>query len=95
MTARNTWKAFERQIASDLHDGVVQDLAGVAYSLSAATRTGNGAGPDPALIDQSAEAVRSSIRALRSLVGCPLPVVCQSAQGSTWGGAFRLARSWL
>ena len=57
-----------RQIASDLHDGVVQDLAGVAYSLSAATRTGNGAGPDPALIDQSAEAVRSSIRALRSLV---------------------------
>lgn len=57
-----------RQIASDLHDGVVQDLAGVAYSLSAATRTGNGTGPDPALIDQSAEAVRSSIRALRSLV---------------------------
>jgi two-component system, NarL family, sensor kinase len=57
-----------RQIASDLHDGVVQDLAGVAYSLSAATRTGNGDGADPALIDQSAEAVRSSIRALRSLV---------------------------
>lgn len=57
-----------RQIASDLHDGVVQDLAGVAYSLSAATRTGNGTGPDPALIDQSAEAVRSSIRALRWLV---------------------------
>lgn len=57
-----------RQIASDLHDGVVQDLAGVAYSLSAATRSANGAGPDPALVEQSAEAVRSSIRALRSLV---------------------------
>jgi len=57
-----------RQIASDLHDGVVQDLAGVAYSLSAATRSGNGTGPDPALVDQSAEAVRASIRALRSLV---------------------------
>ena len=27
-----------RQIASDLHDGVVQDLAGVAYSLSASAR---------------------------------------------------------
>ena len=57
-----------RQIASDLHDGVVQDLAGVAWSLSAATRAGNGAGPDPALVDQSAETVRASIRALRSLV---------------------------
>jgi two-component system, NarL family, sensor kinase len=57
-----------RQIASDLHDGVVQDLAGVAYSLSAATRAGNGSGPDPAVIDQSAEAVRSTIRSLRSLV---------------------------
>jgi two-component system, NarL family, sensor kinase len=57
-----------RQIASDLHDGVVQDLAGVAYSLSAVTRSGNGAGPDPALVDQSAEAVRATIRALRSLV---------------------------
>ncbi len=27
-----------RQIASDLHDGAVQDLAGVAYALSAAAR---------------------------------------------------------
>ena len=27
-----------RQIASDLHDGVVQDLAGVAYALSASAR---------------------------------------------------------
>ena len=32
--------------------------------------------------------------ALRSLVGCPLPVVFQSARGSTWGVAYRLARSW-
>ena len=57
-----------RQIASDLHDGVVQDLAGVAYTLSAAARSGNGSGPDRADIEQSAEALRSSIRALRSLV---------------------------
>ena len=32
-----------RQIASDLHDGVVQDLTGVAYALSAAARRGSGA----------------------------------------------------
>ena len=55
-----------RQIASDLHDGVVQDLAGVAYSLSAATRSSDRA--DPAMVDQAAESVRSSIKALRSLV---------------------------
>lgn len=57
-----------RQIASDLHGGVVQDLAGVAYSLSAAARSRNGTGPDQEVIDRSAEAVRASIRALRSLV---------------------------
>ena len=57
-----------RQIASDLHDGVVQDLAGVAYSLSAAVRSGNGAGPDRVRVGQAAEEVRSSIRALRSLL---------------------------
>jgi len=56
-----------RQIASDLHDGVVQDLAGVAYSLSAAARSGAGDGSSD-MLDQSAEAVRASIRALRSLV---------------------------
>jgi signal transduction histidine kinase len=57
-----------RQIASDLHDGVVQDLAGAAYTLSAAARGGNGAGGDPRLVEESAEVVRGSIRALRSLV---------------------------
>ncbi|MGH9276233.1 MAG: sensor histidine kinase, partial [Acidimicrobiales bacterium] len=55
-----------RQIASDLHDGVVQDLAGVAFALSAATRR------DPEasvrLLDDSADTIRASIRALRSLV---------------------------
>ena len=55
-----------RQIASDLHDGVVQDLAGVAYSLSAATRSSGSA--DPVLVEQAADSVRASIKALRSLV---------------------------
>jgi len=55
-----------RQIASDLHDGVVQDLAGVAYGLSAAARDGRTA--DGAHLEQSAETVRESVRALRSLI---------------------------
>jgi signal transduction histidine kinase len=57
-----------RQIASDLHDGVVQDLAGVAYGLSAAARRPDGAGPDGAQLEQSADTVRESVRALRSLI---------------------------
>src|SRR5688572_12288784 len=55
-----------RQIASDLHAGVVQDLAGVAYSLSAATRSSGSA--DPGMVEQAADSVRASIKALRSLV---------------------------
>ncbi|MDQ3457498.1 MAG: histidine kinase [Actinomycetota bacterium] len=57
-----------RRIASDLHDGVVQDLAGVAYSLAGAARTD---GRDPAtaaLLGDAATEVRTSITALRSLL---------------------------
>lgn len=58
-----------RQIASDLHDGVVQDLAGVAFGLAAAVRRST---PEPdadaELLDASADTIRASIRALRSLV---------------------------
>jgi two-component system, NarL family, sensor kinase len=60
-----------RHIASDLHDGVVQDLAGAAYALSAeARRTDRGTGDErgAAVAEEAAEIVRSSIRSLRSLV---------------------------
>lgn len=57
-----------RQIASDLHDGVVQDLAGVAYSLSAAARQDPGSPPAPDALEGSAQTVRDGVRALRSLV---------------------------
>jgi two-component system NarL family sensor kinase len=59
-----------RQIASDLHDGAVQDLAGVAYALSAAARRegANGSANDAQVIEDSAESIRGSIRALRSLI---------------------------
>ncbi len=57
-----------RRIAGDLHDGVVQDLAGVAFSLSAAARTSD---PDPAsadLLEGAATSIRAAITGLRSLL---------------------------
>lgn len=58
------------RIAGDLHDGVVQDLAGVAFTLGAATRAGrvDPARVDPEELDAAADRVRRSVRALRSLV---------------------------
>jgi signal transduction histidine kinase len=55
-----------RRIASDLHDGVVQDLAGVAFKLAAAARSGDEGAPSDPVIDEAAESLRSSITALRS-----------------------------
>jgi signal transduction histidine kinase len=58
-----------RQIAADLHDGVVQDLAGVAYALSGAARqAGGGENGADELLETSAAQVRGSITALRSLL---------------------------
>jgi two-component system NarL family sensor kinase len=55
-----------RRIAGDLHDGVVQDLAGVAFTLSASARSPDG--PTAGEARQSADQVRDSVRALRSLL---------------------------
>ena len=55
-----------RRIAGDLHDGVVQNLAGVAYSLAAA-RADAPPGLEPTL-DESAAETRRAIRELRSLL---------------------------
>jgi signal transduction histidine kinase len=58
-----------RRIAADLHDGVVQDLAGVAYGLSgAARREATTAAATAQLLESSATEVRESIKALRSLL---------------------------
>jgi signal transduction histidine kinase len=60
--------AERRRIAQDLHDGVVQDLAGVAYSLAGAARKPGLAAPSAELFDASAAEVRESIKSLRSLL---------------------------
>ena len=57
-----------RRIASDLHDGVVQDLVGVAFTLGGAARSPDVTPESSQLLDQSANDVRVSIKALRSLL---------------------------
>ena len=59
-----------RRIAADLHDGVVQDLAGISYSLAAAADA-----PDPHVppalrttLQEAAVGTRDSMRRIRSLL---------------------------
>lgn len=59
--------AERRRIASDLHDGVVQDLASVSYSL-ASVEGRVGEGPAGDALREAAAGTRRSIRALRSLL---------------------------
>jgi two-component system NarL family sensor kinase len=57
-------EAERGRIARDLHDGVVQDLAGAAFSLAGAAR----AGASPEELDRIGDTVRGSLRGLRSLL---------------------------
>ncbi len=55
-----------RRIASDLHDGVVQDLAGVTFALAATARKVDG---DAAVqVSRAGDQVRDAVRSLRSLL---------------------------
>jgi signal transduction histidine kinase len=62
--------AERRRIASDLHNGVVQTMAGTVYTLGGVERLLPGDTPDEArtLLDDASAATRSSIRELRSLL---------------------------
>lgn len=55
-----------RRIARDLHDGVVQDLAGSAFAVSAVAR--HAEEPDRSTLLATGVSLRRSLRALRSLL---------------------------
>jgi two-component system, NarL family, sensor kinase len=58
-----------RRIARDLHDGPVQDLAGVSFTLSSAIAEAKGLYPALAeALEQTSRQTRESIRALRTLL---------------------------
>jgi signal transduction histidine kinase len=59
-----------RRIAADLHDGVVQELAGISYSLSAAAERVGSRPPEEtrAAVQEAASGTRETIRELRSLL---------------------------
>jgi two-component system, NarL family, sensor kinase len=58
--------AERRRIASDLHDGVVQDLAGVTFALAATARRVDG--ESATQVAQAGDQVRDAVRSLRSLL---------------------------
>ncbi len=57
--------AERRRIASDLHDGVVQDLTGVSLGLAALGRSDT---VDPADAQHASASIRNSVKSLRSLL---------------------------
>ena len=62
--------AERRRIAADLHDGVVQDLAGLSYGLEAGAEHAQSEGDDQSATEmrRGAAATRHSMRQLRSLL---------------------------
>lgn len=60
--------AERRRIARDLHDGVVQDLAGISFAASATARGIADRPESAARLESLAARVRQSLRALRSLL---------------------------
>ena len=57
-----------RRIAADLHDGVVQDLSGLSFSLTALGRATDLPTRFVAPMNDAAEGVRSSVRGMRTLL---------------------------
>lgn len=60
--------AERRRIARDLHDSVVQDLAGTAFAVTAVARQPDTDPAARATLDEAGTALRGSLKALRSLL---------------------------
>ena len=67
-TAIDASHAERRRIARDLHDGVVQDLAGSAFALSGAARDASTPEPTRAVLASVSDSMRDSLRQMRSLL---------------------------
>ena len=80
-------EAERRRIARDLHDGVVQTLAGTAFKLSAAAGTAPTAPRDDLAraLDDGARSSRTAARDLRSLI---VEIAPPDLQGSRLQGAI-------
>ncbi|PZE38513.1 hypothetical protein DEJ31_04335 [Curtobacterium sp. MCPF17_031] len=63
--------AERRRLAADLHDGPVQDIAGLALGLGAAARSMPG--PGATVLEESATTLRSAVSALRSSMSAIQP----------------------
>ena len=61
-------EAERRNIAADVHDGVIQDLVAVSFSLSATAETAETVEESRALLRRAASSTRRAIRSLRTLV---------------------------
>lgn len=67
-TAIDASDAERRRIARDLHDGVVQDLAGTTYSISAVQRDPGTPAQARETLEGATTSLRASLKALRSLL---------------------------
>lgn len=62
-------EAERNRLAGDLHDGVVQDLTGISYSLAAAaTKLQQQGSPEASPVSDAAQHTRTAVSALRSLL---------------------------
>jgi signal transduction histidine kinase len=66
--AADASESERRRIARDLHDGVVQDLAGTSFALSATVRDPRTEPGTSQRLEPMATSLRSSLRSLRSLL---------------------------